>query len=134
MNGGNPGASQWFQLELHVYADGTMTIKQTLTNDTLDGWCGSYRIELHDLRDNALLFAANSAEYCIGGKSFDTRFLERRGEAGVWVLNMDPSTARRFMAHPSVYGVRSAYRSIPFGSGVFQVLGTVGRVVFGSGE
>ena|ERR1700722_9269034 len=68
MNGGNPGASQWFKLNIEVNEDGSIVIQNTLDNDTLQGWSDSYRFEFHDVRDNTLLFYVDSPTYSIGAK------------------------------------------------------------------
>jgi len=110
MNGGNPGASQWFQLDLSVYPDGTITAPIILTNDVFgEGFCGTVRLELHDLRDNALLFAAESQGYCIGSKGLGGH--ENRVGPIAWTMHTSPEVAQRFMNHPSVYGVRSQYNA-----------------------
>ena len=72
MNGGNPGASQWIIFDLNVYPDGTITAPLVLENNVWgEGFCGTIRLELHDLRDNALLFAAESTYLCIGSKGLN---------------------------------------------------------------
>jgi hypothetical protein len=110
MKGGGGHYSQWIKLDINVYPDGTVTAPIVMENDVFgEGFCGTVRLELHDLRDNALLFAAESPAYCIGSKGTDGHAV-REGPVS-WVMHMSPEIARQFMAHPSVYGVKSGYKA-----------------------
>jgi hypothetical protein len=106
MNGGNPGASQWFKLNIAVNEDGGILIHNTLDNDTLQGWSGSYRFEFHDVRDNTLLFYIDSPEYSIGAKPPGPHVMQQAPDL---TLSVDSGLAQRFIAYPSMYGVKSAY-------------------------
>ena len=110
MNGGNPGASQWMNFDLSVYPDGTVLAPFNVENDVFgQSFCGTFRLELHDLRDNALLFAAESPGGCISSKGLDGHAVH--SDNAMWRLQTSPEIAQRFMAHPSVYGVKSQYQT-----------------------
>jgi hypothetical protein len=108
MNGGNPGASQWFKLNIEVNEDGSIVIQNTLDNDTLQGWSGSYRFEFHDVRDNSLLFYVVSPTYSIGAKPPGPDVMQ---QANAVTLSVDPGNAQRFIAYPSMYGFKLTYQT-----------------------
>jgi hypothetical protein len=108
MNGGNPGASQWFKLNLEVNEDGSILIQNTLDNDTLQGWSGSYRFEFQDVRDNTLLFFVESPEYSIGAKPPGPHVMQ---QAAPLTLSVDSGLAQRFITYPSMYGFSMTYQN-----------------------
>jgi hypothetical protein len=86
----------------------------------LQGWSGSYRFEFHDLRDNALLFYIVSPVYSIGPKPPGQHIVVAAADI---YLTVDAGLAQRFIAHPSMYGVRDRYDqdALPFGITVQQL-------------
>jgi hypothetical protein len=108
MKGGGGHWSQWMIFDLRVYPDGPITAPINLENDVRgESFCGSFKLELHDSRDNALLFSEESPALCIRGKSLDGRVVNE-GPQG-WTLQATSETTERFIQHPAVYGVRSKY-------------------------
>jgi hypothetical protein len=109
MNGGNPAASQWFKLNISVNENGSIVIQNTLDNDTLRGWSGSYRFDFKELTSpntDALLFSVTSPIYQIGPKPPGQHVMQRAADIN---LNVDPQLAQRFIARPSMYGVGQNY-------------------------
>jgi hypothetical protein len=120
--------------DLRVYPNGTITAPITMRNEvTGEPFCGSFKLELHDLRDNALLFWEESPALCVGGKSADGPVVEE-GPQG-WTMHTTQDVAERFMQHPAVYGVREKYSIGDWSLGGLLPAKTVsGRLVPDTGQ
>jgi hypothetical protein len=119
MNGGNPGASQWFKLVIMVNEDGAILIHNTLDNDVMRGWSGSYAFELHDIRDNSLLFRIDSPVYRMGPKPPGQHVMQQAADINQAIA---PDIAQRFITYPSMYGYSLFYEP---GDWVFTGSGAV---------
>jgi hypothetical protein len=111
MNGGNPGASQWFKLNIEVNSNGVAVIHVALENDTLRGWSGSFRFDFKQLtgpNTDALLFRVDSPTYSICAKPPGKAI---RVQADDITVSMPPDIAQRFIAHPSMCGVKLKYEA-----------------------
>jgi hypothetical protein len=109
MNGGNPGASQWFKLNIKVSSNGVLVIQPTLENDVLQGWSGSFRFEFKELtgpNTDALLFRVDSPTYSICAKKPGPAL---RQQAEDITVSVAPAIAQRFIARPSMNGVKLTY-------------------------
>jgi hypothetical protein len=110
MKGGDGHWSQWMIFDLRVYPDGTITAPITMGNDVQgEAFWGSFKLELHEKPNNALLFSEESHAYCIRGKGLDGRVVDEGPQE--WTMRTTPEIAERFMAHPGVYGVRAKYNA-----------------------
>ena len=115
MNGGNPGASQWFKLNVEVNSNGVAIIHVKVENDTLRGWTGSFRFDFKELTgpsSDRLLFRVDSPTYSICAKPPGPA-ISKQGED--ITVAMPADIAQRFIAHPSMYGVALTYAADDWG-------------------
>jgi hypothetical protein len=133
MNGGNPGASQWFKLNIEVSPNGVAIIHVALENDVVHGWSGSFRFDFKELtgpNTDALLFRVDSPTYNICAKPPGPAIREQADDITV---SMPPDIAQRFIAHPSMYGVKMKYdQGEWFFCGSGKLLEQAGQAIFGA--
>jgi hypothetical protein len=115
MNGGNPGASQWFKLNIEVNSNGVAIIHVALENDVLRGWSGQFRFDFKEKtgpNTDALLFRVDSPTYQICAKPPGNAIREVAQDITV---SMPADIAQRFIARPSMYGVKLTYSAGDWG-------------------
>jgi hypothetical protein len=130
----NPGASQWCKLNVNVGDNGSILIHDTLDNDQVFGWSGQYRFDFKEKtgpNTDQTLFSVTSPVYKQGPKPPGQHIMQPAPDLNLMV---DAGLAQRFIAKPSMYGVRIQYSRdpIPFlpqieaiGQAVLTVVGAV---------
>jgi hypothetical protein len=104
---GKPACSQWFRFKFQADNDGTAHAPFTITNDSLQGYCGAVKFVVKDRPNGVVLGTFVSPRYCIKGKGKDTDFHERRADVD-WTFKTDPAVGQK---GGDLYGVGVDYES-----------------------
>jgi len=91
---GQPACSQWFRFRFQAFNDGTVQAPFTITNDSLNDFCGAVVFVVKDHPNGRILGTFQSPRYCIKGKGADTNYHERRAEE-VWTFKTDPAVGQQ---------------------------------------
>jgi hypothetical protein len=118
---------------MQLYDDGTIEAPLWFRNDVFgESFCGGVHMELHDLRDNSLLFSADSPTYCIGGKDLGGH---ENSATIAWRVATTPEIAPTYAAHPSLRITAINYSS---NNVIVEGLGTLvnvlGQAAGGNGD
>jgi hypothetical protein len=124
---GRPACSQWFRFRFQAFNDGTVQAPFTITNDSLQGYCGAVTFVVRDRANppGRILGTFTSPRYCIKGKGADTNYHERRAEIQ-WSFHTDPAVGQ---LGADLWGYPVAYEDqginwdqlIPYGQVVAKV-------------
>ena len=114
---GRPACSQWFHFKFQANTDGTVNAPFSITNDSLNGYCGRVRIIARDRANppGNILLNVLSPRYCIQGKGFDTDFHERVADVN-WTFKTDPSVG---LNGHDLYMVGEDYEDIGIDLGIW---------------
>jgi hypothetical protein len=100
--------SQWFHFQFQAFPDGTVQAPFTITNDSMNGFCGRAVFVVKDHPDGKILGVFQSPRYCIAGKGADTDHHERR-EQVVWTFQTDPAVGQN---GGDLYGYGTDYQDL----------------------
>ena len=92
---GNPACSQWFRFRFQAFNDGTVKAPFTITNDSLEGYCGAVTFVVRDRANppGRILGTFRSPRYCFEGKGADTNYHERRADEQ-WSFKTDAAVGQ----------------------------------------
>jgi len=93
---GHPACSQWFRFKFQANNDGTVNAPFTITNDSMNGYCGAVTFVVRDRAHppGRILGTFTSERWCIRGKGADTGYHERRKTVS-WSFRTDPIVGQR---------------------------------------